>query len=115
MNVECQVEKNPHLRHVLLYEYHQGINATQAAQNINALYGDGFVAERTARHWFNKFKNLNFDLDDAPRSGRPSEFDDDRLVELLEEDNHQTTRELAEQLGFSQTAIVEHLAKLGYT
>ena len=46
--MECQIEKYPHLRHVLLYEYNHGVNARQASININAIYGDGFVSERSA-------------------------------------------------------------------
>ena len=99
--MECQIEKYPHLRHVLLYEYNHGVNTRQASININAIYDDGigFMSERSAQTWFNKFRNLNFDLGDAPRSGRPVETDEDQLKALLEDDARQTVRELAEQLG----------------
>ena len=111
--MECQIEKYPHLRHVLLYEYNHGANARQASININAIYGDGFVSERSAQTWFNpnlvKFRNLNFDLGDALRSGRPVETDEDQLKALLEDDARQTVRELAEQLGCGIATVSHHL------
>ena len=97
-----------------MYEYNHGVNARQASININAIYGDGFVSERSAQTWFNKFRNFNFDLGDAPRSGRPVETDEDQLKALLEDDARQTVRELAEQLGCSIATVSRHLEKLGY-
>jgi hypothetical protein len=68
--MECQVEKNEHFRHLLLYEFNRGSKATEAAQNICAVYGEDSVAERTAQKWFASFKQGNFDMSDTPRSGR---------------------------------------------
>ena len=77
------------------------------------MYGEGAIAERTARDWYAKFKNGNFDLKDASRSGRPLEFDEQRLSELLLENLRQTTRELAEKMECSHTAIEKHLHSMG--
>ncbi|KOC69599.1 Histone-lysine N-methyltransferase SETMAR [Habropoda laboriosa] len=60
-----------------------------------------------------KLKNGNFDLKDAPRSGRPVEFDEERLNQLLHENSRQTTRELAEKMECSHTAIEKHLHSMG--
>ena len=56
------------------------------------MYGEGAIAERTARDWYAKFKNGNFYFKDAPRSGRPVEFDEERLNQLLHENSRQTTK-----------------------
>ncbi|KAK6748325.1 hypothetical protein RB195_001133 [Necator americanus] len=87
----------------------QGSNATRAARDICALYGDGATAEGTSRNWYAKFKNGIFDLKDAPRSGRVVELDEERLNQLLRETSRQTTRELAEKMEFSHTAMEKHL------
>ena len=63
---------------------------------------DSVISESTARKWFAKFKNGNFDIDDTPRSGRPSEFDEDHLKALLKEESLQTSRELAEKINCDQ-------------
>jgi hypothetical protein len=68
--MECQVEKNEHSRHLLLYEFNRGSKAAEAARNICAVYGEDSIAERTAQKWFARFRQGNFDTSDTPRSGR---------------------------------------------
>ena len=80
--MECQVEKNEHFRHLLLFAFNQGSKATKAARDICAVFGEGAIAGRTARDWYANFKNRNIDLKDAPRSGRPVEYDEERLNQL---------------------------------
>ena len=43
--MECQIEKNEHFRHVLLYEFNRGAKAAEAARNICAIYGKDSLAE----------------------------------------------------------------------
>jgi len=45
-------ENKVHFRHLMLFFYRKGKNATQAANKICAVYGEGAVAERTVRKWF---------------------------------------------------------------
>lgn len=111
--MECQVEKNEHFRHILLFEFNRGVKAVDAARNIRAVYGEDAIVDRTAQKWFKHFKEGNFSLEDSPRSGRPSEFDEDRLNDLIHDDPRQTTRELAEKLGCGQTTVVRHLNTMG--
>jgi hypothetical protein len=47
--MECQVKKNEHFRHLLLYECNRGSKAAEAAQNICAAYGEDAIADGTAR------------------------------------------------------------------
>jgi hypothetical protein len=46
--MECQVEKNEHFRHRLLYELNRGSKAAEASGNTFAVYGEDSIAERTA-------------------------------------------------------------------
>ena len=105
--------KNEHFRHLLLFAFNQGSKTAKAARNICSVYGEGAIAEGTVRDWYAKFKNGNFDLKDAPRSGRPVEFDEERLNQLLHENSRQTTRELAEKMDCSHTTIEKHLHSMG--
>ncbi|XP_052829105.1 mariner Mos1 transposase isoform X3 [Octopus bimaculoides] len=111
--MECQVKKNEHFQHLLVFAFNQGSKATKAARDICAVYGEGAIAERTAHNWYAKFKSENFDFKDTPHSGRPVEFDEERLNQLLHENSRQTTRELAEKMECSQTAIEKHLHSMG--
>ena len=87
------------IRYIIFHEWKRGIIPAQTARNMNAFYGEGSTSEITCRRWFNRFKDGDFSLEDQPRAGRPAELENQRLIELLQEDNRQTTRELAEQLG----------------
>ncbi|KFD49143.1 hypothetical protein M513_09967 [Trichuris suis] len=97
--MECQVDKKEHLRHVLLFLYNGGLSALAAAEKIHAVYGEEPISDRAARKWFSRFREGNFDLSDSARSGRPSDFDKERLNALVHEDPRQSIRELAEKIG----------------
>ena len=60
-----------HFRHLVLFFYRKGKNATQAANKICAVYDEGAVAERTVRKWFARFKAADF-LEDQKRRVSPS-------------------------------------------
>jgi len=66
-----------HFRHILLYYFRQGKNAEQVANKLLDLYGDKALKERQCQNWFTKFHSGDFSLKDEPRSGRPSEVDND--------------------------------------
>ena len=78
------------------------------------VYGEGVIGESTARKWFVKFKNGNFDIDDTPHSRRPSEFDKDYLKALLKEESLQTSRELAKEINCDQKTILNHLHSMEF-
>jgi len=71
------------LRVLLLHEFRLGRKATKAASNICSTMGKDVLSIRTAQHWFNQFKNGNFELEDLPRSGRPLEVNIDVLKQLI--------------------------------
>jgi hypothetical protein len=48
--------------------------------------GKDALSIRTAQHWFNWFKNGDFELDDLPDTGRPLQVDMDIVKQLIEED-----------------------------
>ena len=52
---------------------------SEVTKDICAVYGEDAMAERTAKDWFAGFKRGNFDLNDAPRSGRPIKMNEDQL------------------------------------
>jgi histone-lysine N-methyltransferase SETMAR len=97
-----------------VFYFKRGKKATQTQGNICAMYGEDAVNERTCRKWFARFRAGNFYLDDAPRSGRQAEVDDDQIKTLIENNPRNTTRVIAEILKISQTAFVEQLQELGY-
>ena len=77
------------------------------------MYGEGVKSDQAVRNWFVKFRSGDMTLKDEPRMGRPSDFDDDVLNSLLEENPRQSTRELAQKLNTSQSTVCRHVKKLG--
>ena len=94
MKMECQMEKLEHFRYILLFELNRGAKAAEAARNICVVYGDNAIGDSTPRKWFSPFKEDRFDINDTPRSGRPSWFYEDCLNTLIHSDSRQCTREL---------------------
>ena len=101
--------KKQHFRHLLFFAFYRDHKAAEAARDICMVYGKGVIGESTAKKWFVKFKNGNFKIDDTPRSGRPSEFDEDYFKALLKEESCQTSRALAKKMNCDQKTILYHL------
>ena len=107
--------KKQHFQHLLFFAFHQGQKAAEAAWDICMVYGEGVIGESTARKWFAKFKNGNFDIDDMPCSRRSSELDEVHLKALLKEESCQTSHELAEKIKCNQKTILNHLHLMGFS
>ncbi|EZA51242.1 Histone-lysine N-methyltransferase SETMAR, partial [Ooceraea biroi] len=92
----------------------KGKNAVQARTKLCAVYGEDVLSERQCQNWFSKFRTGNFDLKDAPRSGRPIKADDEKIKALVDANRRITTREIAEKLNLSNSTVYDHLKRLGF-
>ncbi len=79
------------LRILLLHEFRLGRRTTQAVDNICQSMGKDVLSHRTAQRWFKQFRSKDYEIEDAPRSGRPSHIDLDELKSIVEADPRQTT------------------------
>ena len=107
-------EKKQHFRHIMLYYFKKGKNATEIHKKICAVYGEGAVTDRTCQKWFAKSRAGDFSLDDAPQSGRPVEVDSDQIKTVIENNQRYTTWEIANILNISKSSVENHLHQLGY-
>ncbi|GFV95456.1 histone-lysine N-methyltransferase SETMAR [Trichonephila clavipes] len=103
-----------HFRHILLFYYRKGKNAVQARKKLTDVYGEGVLTVRQCQNWFAKFRSGNFDVEDAPRSGRPVEADKDAIKALVDANRRIiTTSEIGLRLNLSNSTVYDHLKGLG--
>ena len=102
-----------HIRHVMLWDLKQGKNATETAEKICSVYGEGTITDRAVQNWFVKFRFGDTSLKDEPRPGRSSEFDAEAFNSLVDCNARQSTLELADKLNMSRSTICRHLEKMG--
>ena len=69
---------------------------------VCAVYGEGAVTDGKGQKWFVKFHAGDFSLEDALRSGRPTEKDSDQMETWVENNRFYTTQEIADILKISK-------------
>ncbi|GFY04737.1 hypothetical protein TNCV_419911 [Trichonephila clavipes] len=63
--------------------FNQSSKIAKTSRDVCVMYGEAVIDEIITRDCFTKFENVNFDLEDASRSGHPVEFNEERLNQLL--------------------------------
>lgn len=102
-----------HIRHCMLYCFDRQLTGRSTSAEICNTYGEHCASKSTVENWFHLFRSGDRSLKDAPRSGRPSELDDEELDGLVRDDPRLSTRQLASHFGVSHTTIENHLHHLG--
>lgn len=106
------IPSEEHIRHCMLFYYHAGFNATVATQKICDVYRDVLKVNKCGR-WYRRFADGDFDLTDKPRSGRPTECDQDALKSLVDSDPRLSIEELSVRLGCTWSTIQRNLHEIG--
>jgi len=77
-----------------------GKSATESLQIVNAAYGDQALSCSNVFRWYGRFRDGREDIEDDPRSSRPTECRNDNNVEkifqLLPQNLHISLRMLAD-------------------
>ena len=90
-----------HFRHILLYYFRKVKNTVQARKKLYDVYGEKSLTERQCQNWFTRFRSGDFHLKNAPRSGRPTKVDDDKIKAMIVNNRRSTTQEIAKKLNRS--------------
>jgi len=104
------------MQEALLFCFNLKKSAAESHRMLVEVYGGNALSETTCRDWFRRFNDDNFDLSDKrdkKRENRPRKIEDCQLQALLDEDDTQSQKMLAEQLGVSQAAISMRLHAMG--
>lgn len=94
------------VRRCLLYDFKVSLSATE-------YFEDNVVSQRTARHWFKMFKSGDLFLCDELRSGWQQFLDDDTLKAGIEEENSQTSGEVAKRFHVHDETARLHVPRIG--
>ena len=101
-----------HYRNFIPHEFNSGYSATEAHRQINTGY-PGKVGDTAVREWYNKFEVVDLSLENKPRIRRPSDVDEDILLQPIEDNTRLTPRDLTLMFGTSQTTVRNYLFGLG--
>lgn len=104
---------NQYKRAVLYFLFLCGETARSAAIKINSVHGEHSISVRTAQKWFKKFKDGGSSIEDDPRSGRPVDFNNDVLKNLVESEPQLTVDQIAERMDSSHGTVFRHLKEIG--
>ena len=107
------IPNHTEIRYVMLNHFKKKWTSGQSYSDLVATYGEEAISKSTVEKWFARFRSGDTNVEDKEREGRPSELDDDALLEAVEADESWTTRMLAEEFGVDHSTIVRHLQKLG--
>lgn len=83
-------------------------------EEMKSVYGDSSMSKTQIYEWHTKFKSGDRDLEDKPRSGRPSTLDDEEILSAVDVNPYLTEQELADDFGVAQSTISTHLKSLGF-
>ncbi|XP_026670043.1 uncharacterized protein LOC108625779 isoform X1 [Ceratina calcarata] len=70
----------------------KGNSAEATAKKIRSVYGEELITDRAVSDWFAKFRSGDTTSKDELSAGGPSDFDDDVVKTLLEQNLRQSTR-----------------------
>ncbi|KFM73399.1 Histone-lysine N-methyltransferase SETMAR, partial [Stegodyphus mimosarum] len=70
------------------------MSATECRHIMSTALGTNVVLNDTVKVWYRKFKNEDYDIQEAELSGKPTDVDEVCMREFVEEDHYETTKEL---------------------
>ncbi|GFS66531.1 histone-lysine N-methyltransferase SETMAR [Trichonephila clavipes] len=92
----------------------QKSTASMTQKEIDRCVWRRCVDSTPVQNWFAKFRSGNFNVEDAPRSGRPVEADKDAIKALVDANRRITTREIGSRLNLSNSTVYDHLKGWDY-
>lgn len=103
-------------RHGIFTLWSIGKTGAEIHAHMSTVHGQEAVSRRTIYRWIEEFEAGRTNVSDRPRSGRPRhpEYEDlaDRILDILEEDNRTTIRELADRLHTPRSTVHQCLVSM---
>lgn len=102
------------IRTIIYYEWCQRSKTSECLKNMTNNLSTLKLKDRTVRKWYSQFNNGNFDVKDAPRSGRPRVAESDEVVESIKLNPNNSAEDIAYDLGLSKATVCRRLKEAGY-
>ncbi|GFX81206.1 histone-lysine N-methyltransferase SETMAR [Trichonephila clavipes] len=93
----------------LQFFFDKGEKASHVAEIANGVYGANTVTANNMQFWLRRFRSGIFDVKDAPRTGRPVVENVGEITELIEVDQHVSSRSIAQELKIYHKTVLNHL------
>ncbi|GFS54346.1 histone-lysine N-methyltransferase SETMAR [Trichonephila clavipes] len=93
---------------------YSGKNASQVAEIVYIVYGINTITTSDVQFWFRRFRSGIFDVKDAPRTGRPTFENVDKIIKIIEVDRHVSSRSITQELKIDHKTVLNHLRKVGF-
>jgi len=106
------VPNKEHSRTALIFCFHLKKIAAESYRLLGEAYSEHAASQKTCERWFQRFKIGDFDVADKEHE-KPKSTKTLELQALLDEDDSQTQKQLAEQLSISQQAASNRLREMG--
>ena len=107
------IPNKKHSRIALIFCFHLKKTAAESYRLLREAYGEHAPSQDTCERWFRRFKSGDFDVADKEHGKPQKRYEDVELQALLDEDDSQTQKQLAEQLSVSQQAVSNRLREMG--
>ncbi|GFV64725.1 histone-lysine N-methyltransferase SETMAR [Trichonephila clavipes] len=91
-----------------------GEKASQVAEIVNGVYGVDTVTANYVQFCFSRFRSGIFDVKGAPRASRPVSENVYKITEIIEVDQHVSSRSIAQDLKIDHKTVLNHLRKVGF-
>jgi len=86
-----------------------GESGTETLQMVNAAYGDQALSRSNVSRWCGRFRDGREDIEDDPRSGRPTQCRNDnnveKISEMLFQSRHLSLRMLADEVNIGKDTV----------
>jgi len=88
-------------KYAIFYSF-SSIKTKTQARRLKCVYGSDTVSQSRA---IRRFRFGNFDVKDAPRSGRPIIEKGDKIMEIVESDRHVSTVSIAQKVNIAKNRL----------
>ncbi|GFU42829.1 histone-lysine N-methyltransferase SETMAR [Trichonephila clavipes] len=108
--MEANKEK---VRFFLQFFFDKGENASQVGEIANGVCGADTVTANYVQFRFCRFRLGIFDVKDITLTGRPVLENFDKITEIIEVDQHVSSRRITQELKIDHKKVLSHLRKVG--